>query len=83
MNFAAAAQFEGIWLQSWNYAVVPLKPQLARHVLELEQAIQLGVSASPDLRRPDFYEVELENGRAYIHVRDDNRIVYLVAYSRS
>ncbi len=80
---APTAQFDGIWLQSRNYAVVPLNSQLAGRISEFEQAIQRGVPASPDKHRHDFYDVELENGWAYVHVRDDAQTVYLVAYSCS
>ena len=84
MNSAAATvQFDGVWLESRNFAVVPLKPRLAGHIPELQRAIERGVPASPDSSRQDFYDVELENGRAYIHVRDERQIVYLVAYSCS
>ena len=83
MNSAPTAQFDGIWLQSRNYAVVPLNSQLAGRISEIERAIQRGVPASPDSHRHDFYDVELENGWAYIHVRDDAQTVYLVAYSCS
>src|SRR6266446_805768 len=80
---APTAQFDGIWLQSRNYAVVPLNSQLAGRISEFERAIQRGVPASPDKHRHDFYDVELENGWAYVHVRDDAQTVYLVAYSCS
>ena len=61
---APTAQFDGIWLQSRNYAVVPLNSQLAGRISEFERAIQRGVPASPDSHRHDFYNVELENGCA-------------------
>jgi hypothetical protein len=35
------------------------------------------------MSRANFYDVELPAGWAYIHVRDDKRTVYLVAYSRA
>lgn len=81
MNSAVAVQFDAIW-RSQNYEVVPLNPRLAGRICELQRAIERGSLAYPDLSRHDFYDVELENGWAYIHVRDDAQTVYLVAYSR-
>jgi hypothetical protein len=70
-----------VWLQLPEYRVVPLKPRLAEHVMELKQAIQQGVSAYMDPARQDFFDVELKNGWGYIHVYAEARAVYLVAYS--
>ena len=70
---------EAIWLQLQNYHVLPLSPHLDGYV-DLERAIERGIPACPDLRRADFYDVELDEGWAYIHVRDDLKTVYLVAY---
>ncbi|HYR87929.1 MAG TPA: hypothetical protein VE422_27865 [Terriglobia bacterium] len=58
---------------------MPLNSRLGGRV-ELERAINRGTPACPDLHRHDFYDVELDHGRAYVHVRDDLRTVYLVAY---
>src|SRR5262245_45530467 len=74
---------EAVWLRGPNYQVVPLNRRLRGHIPELECAIQGGISAFPDSRRPDFYELELRSGCAYIHVRESAKIVYLVAYSSS
>jgi hypothetical protein len=68
-----------IWLFLENYHVMPLNPRLAGHSSEIERAIP-GIPAQPDWRRHNFYEVELESGWAYIHVRDQAKTVYLVAH---
>ena len=39
-----------------------------RLTTELERAIEEGIPAYPDLARADFYDVELEDHWAYIHV---------------
>ena len=83
MASAAALQNDTIWLQANNYSVVSLNSKLSSHVQELAGAIRQGVSAYPDDHRDGFYDVELDNGWSYIHVRDDARTVYLVAYSRN
>ena len=70
-----------IWLLLKNYNVVPLNPRLGRHTWELERAIQRRIKAHPDLQRHDFYDIELETGWVYIHVRDNAKTVYLVAHS--
>jgi hypothetical protein len=74
---------DAIWLCCGNCQVIPLNPRLRGHVPELECAIQRGISARPDWQRQDFYILELRTGCAYIHVRENMNIVYLVAYSSS
>jgi hypothetical protein len=79
---ATATQSDSIWLSAANYNVAPLNAKLDARIPELKRSLQAGIPAYPDTNRRDFYDVELPNGWAYIHVRDDNRTVYLVAYSR-
>ena len=69
-----------MWFQRDNYRIVPLNSSLHLPALALEQAIRQGVPAWRDANRVDFYDVELNHGSAYIHVRDDAQVVYLVAY---
>ena len=66
-----------------GYRVVALKPEFDEQTIELEQAIQEGISAYADLVRPDFYDVALQDGWAYIHVYRAGHAVYLVAHSPS
>ena len=73
---------DAIWLRRQDYNVMPLNPRLDGHVPEVECAIQRGIPARPDLHRHDFYLLELGSGWAYIHVRENARIVYVVAHSR-
>ena len=82
MNTATAVQSEAIWLRPANYDVAALNAKLAGRVSELKSALQRGLPACPDSNRNNFYDVELPNGWAYIHVRDDKHTVYLVAFSR-
>jgi hypothetical protein len=79
MNSASVLELDTICLRIQNYQVVPLKPRLAGRASELEQAMRRGIQAYPDLRRNDFYDLELDNGWVYIHVRHDAQTVYLVA----
>ena len=81
MTSATALPTETTWLQTPNYRVTALNAKLTACVSELKRALQLGLTAFPDTNRQNFYDVELPDGRAYIHVRDDNRTVYLVAHS--
>lgn len=81
MMSAIALPTETTWLQAPNYKVTALNARLAACVSELKRALQLGLAAFPDTNRRNFYDVELPHGWAYIHVRDDNRTVYLVAHS--
>jgi hypothetical protein len=79
---ATAIQSDSIWLRAANYTVASLNTKLDARVPELKHALQAGIPALPDTSRDNFYNLELPNRWAYIHVRDDNRTVYLVAYSR-
>jgi hypothetical protein len=72
-----------VWLNLRGYHVVALKPEFDEHTIELERAIQEGIPAYPDLARADFYDVEVEDGWAYIHVYRAVHAVYLVAHSSS
>ena len=82
MPTANAVRYDDtVWLRGSQYQVMPLKPRLAGRVTELKRALEAGVPAYPDASRQDFYDVELSNGWAYIHVREHNETVYLVAYS--
>jgi hypothetical protein len=71
-----------MWLHVPDYDVAALNPRLAGRVPQIKRALQTGVAVSPDVTRRNFYDVELADGWAYIHVRDDKHTVYLVAYSR-
>ena len=79
MSAPSTVPCEAIWLKLHNYRVLPLSPQLDGFA-DLQEAINRGVPACPDSHRSDFYDLELDDGWAYIHVRDDLRVVYLVAY---
>ena len=72
---------DAIWLRRKTYRVMPLNPRLVGHVLEVESAIDRGISALRDVRRSDFYVIELQTGLAYIHIRENAKTVYVVAYS--
>ncbi|HYR90480.1 MAG TPA: hypothetical protein VE422_40805 [Terriglobia bacterium] len=78
---ATALETDTIWLRQ-DYQVAPVNPRLAARLPELRQALKAGVIAYPDASRSSFYDIELPNGWAYIHVRDEKQTVYLVAYSR-
>jgi len=82
MSPAAAVQSDALWLHAPNYDVAALNAKLSSRLPELERAIKTGVLVSPDPTHSNFYDVELAEGWAYIHVRDDKQTVYLVAYSR-
>jgi hypothetical protein len=79
----AAVQSDAIWLSAPDYKVTAFNSKAAARVPELKQALQTGVAAFPDSTRNNFYDVELVNGWAYIHVRADKQTVYLVAYSHA
>jgi hypothetical protein len=72
-----------VWLKLSGYRVAALKPEFDEHAVELERTIHRGIPAYPDLARTDFYDLELDEGWAYIHVYRDGHTVYLVAHSLS
>jgi hypothetical protein len=76
-------QSDTMWLRIPDYDIAALNPGLSNRLPELQHALKSGLSAYPDMSRANFYDVELPAGWAYIHVRDDKRTVYLVAYSRA
>jgi len=78
---ATAVQSDSIWLRATGYSVNALNSKLTGRVSEVKRALEAGLPAYPDTNRGNFYDVELPNGWAYIHVRDDKRTVYLIAYS--
>ena len=82
MTCAAALQNDTMWLELRNYHVVPLNPRLASRINEVAGALRKGVPAFPDSSREGFYDVELPAGYAYVHIHNDTRTVYLIAYSR-
>ena len=79
MSAPSTVPCEAIWLKLPNYRVLPLSSQLDGYA-DLQEEINRGIPACPDVHRADFYDVELDHAWAYIHVREDLRIVYLVAY---
>ena len=70
---AAALQSDTTWLRIADYEIAALNSKLTGRVLELKRALQSGLSAYPDTNRESFYDVELPNGWAYIHVREDKQ----------
>jgi len=83
MTTAAALQNDTLWLESTNYHVVALNEKLSSHVSDLKRELRNGLPAFADNARNGFYDVEMNNGWAYIHVLDAARTVYLVAFSRN
>ncbi len=79
MKSALISEPDAVWLQRENYEIVPLNALGGAPISELEEAIGQGISARPDSRRRDFYEVDLTDSWAYIHVHDAARTVYVVA----
>ena len=72
---------DAICLRLSGYRVAALKPEFREQAMELERAIRKGVAAYPDMTRPDFYDVELECGWAYIHVYPHMQAIYLVNHT--
>jgi hypothetical protein len=78
---ATALQSDTTWLRIPDYEIAALNTKLDSRVPELRHALKSGLAAFPDSNRESFFDVELPTGWAYIHVRDDRQVVYLIAYS--
>ena len=73
---------DAVWLRLPGYRVAALMSEFGEHAIQLERAIHAGTPAYADSARADFYDVALEGGWAYVHVRRDGQVVYLVAHWR-
>jgi hypothetical protein len=82
MTTATAIQPDATWLRIPDYEIASLNSKLTGRTQELKSALESGLPAYPDPNRDSFYDLELPSGWAYIHVRDDNQTVYLIAFSR-
>jgi hypothetical protein len=71
-----------IWLRT-NRAVVPTKTADWRHLLAVQDALQQGLFAIQDLKRPEFFEMEIEDSWYYIHIPSRIAGVYLIAAGRT
>ena len=81
MNSALARQSGVIWLHGHDYKIVALNSSFNQATAKLQKEMERGVCARPDFNRRDFYDVDLVDGWAYIHVHDEAHTVYVVAYS--
>jgi hypothetical protein len=59
--------------------VVPINPSTWEHLGKVETALHLGVTATADVKRPGFYEIEVGDNWYYIHIPNRITGVYLVA----
>ena len=81
MKSALCPTANEVWLQCSGYKVLPLNRSLYAVAQRLERMIESRLYAKADSRRRDFYDVELTDGWAYIHIRDQVRTIYLIAYA--
>ena len=68
-----------VWLQCENYEIVPLNALRGAPTFGAGGSDWARISARPDSKRRDFFEVNLTDGWVYIHVHDAARTVYVVA----
>jgi hypothetical protein len=67
-----------IWLRT-DRAVVPTKTADWHHLLAVQDALQQGVFAIADSRRPEFFEIDVDGNWYYIHIPSRSAGVYLIA----
>ena len=69
------------WLRT-DRPVVPTKTATWRHLLAVERALHHGLFATPDVKRPEFYELEIGDHWYYIHIPSRIAGIYLIAAGR-
>ena len=70
-----------IWLRT-DRSVVPTNTAGWHHLLTVQNALYQGIFALADVKRPEFYEIEIEDTRYYIHIPSRIGGVYLIAADR-
>jgi hypothetical protein len=53
-----------------------------RHLPEIQNALHQGLFAIRDMKRPEFYEIEVADNWYYIHIPSRITGVYLIAAGR-
>src|SRR5262245_54433864 len=67
-----------IWLRT-DRPVIPTNTANWHHLLEVQTALHQGVFATADIKRREFYEIEIEDNWYYIHIPSRIAGVYLIA----
>ena len=67
-----------IWLRT-DRSVVPTNTADWHHLLVVQDALHHGIFAIADVKRPEFFEIEIEDIWYYIHIPSRIAGVYLVA----
>jgi len=70
-----------IWLRT-DRPVVPTKTADWQHLPTIENALHQGLFAIRDMKRAEFYEIEVADNWYYIHIPSRIAGVYLIAAGR-
>jgi hypothetical protein len=70
-----------VWLKT-DRPVVSTNPAAWSHVGTVQSALQDGVAATVDMKRPEFYEIEVGNDWYYVHIPSRIPGAYLIAVGR-
>jgi len=70
-----------IWLRT-DRPVVPTNTMDWRHLPEIQNALHQGLFAIRDMKRREFYEIEVADNWYYIHIPSRITGVYLIAAGR-
>jgi hypothetical protein len=70
-----------IWLRT-DRAVIPTNTADWHHLLPVQNALHHGAFATADVKRPEFYQLEIEGYLYYIHIPSRIAGVYLIAAAR-
>ena len=69
------------WLRT-DRPVIPTHTADWHHLSAVENALHEGLFALADAKRPEFYEIEIEDSWYYIHIPSRIGGVYLIAAAR-
>jgi len=70
-----------VWLRT-DRPVVTTKTTDWRYLLEVQNALQHGLFATADSKRPEFFEIDIQSTWYYIHIPSRIAGIYLIAARR-
>jgi hypothetical protein len=70
-----------IWVRT-DRPVIPTNTADWHHLLAVQDALQEGIFAIADAKRPEFFEMEIEDTWYYLHIPSRIAGVYLIAAQR-
>lgn len=69
---------ERIWIRS-DHVIISTGRNMWKHLASLQERLRTGVFATPDAKRPGFFELEFDNRWYYLHFPERIGGIYLIA----